>query len=153
MKKRAVRSVTVIHGPNLNALGKREPGIYGSLTLGQIDAQIRKLARALGLRVTISQHSGEGQLVDAIHGAAARKSAIIINPGAFTHYSYAVRDALAAVSVPKIEVHLSNVHAREAFRRRSVIAPVVNGTVGGFGVHSYLLALRAAAAMLDNTRD
>jgi 3-dehydroquinate dehydratase II len=153
MKKRRARSVTVLHGPNLNALGTREPEIYGSLTLRQIDAAIRALAKELGVSVTIAQHSVEGDLIDAIHAAGARGSAIVINPGAYTHYSIALRDALASVGVPKVEVHLSNVHAREAFRRRSVIAPVVHGTVGGFGLHSYLLALRAAAAMLDATRD
>lgn len=152
MKKRAVRSVVVLHGPNLNALGKREPDAYGSMTLRQVDDAIRALAKQLKISVSIAQHSSEGALIDAIHAAGARGSAIVINPGAFTHYSYALRDALASVDVPKVEVHLSNVHAREAFRRRSVIAPVVRGTVAGFGVNSYLLALRAAAAMLDDTR-
>jgi len=144
--------VLVLHGPNLNALGSREPKVYGSTTLAQIDAAVRRLAKKLAIDVAIEQHQGEGELIEAVHRAAARGYAIIINPGAYTHYSYALRDALAAVSVPKIEVHLTNIYARESFRRRSVMTPVVNGTVAGFGAESYLLALRAAAAMLDGIR-
>jgi len=146
------RHVVVLHGPNLNALGTREPQTYGSTTLEQIDRAIRELAVSLSLDVTIEQHQGEGELIAAIHKAAAAGSAIVINPAAYTHYSYAVRDALAAVSVPKIEVHLTNIYAREPFRRRSVVAPVVHGTVAGFGVDSYLLALRAVAGMLDEIK-
>ena len=145
-------SIAVIHGPNLNLLGTREPGVYGSATLREIDASIRHLCGELSFDVTIEQHNGEGELIDAVHRAGARASAIVINPGAFTHYSYALRDALAAVAVPTVEVHVSNVHAREAFRRRSVIAPVVNGSVGGFGVDSYLLAVRAAGGLLEKGR-
>jgi len=144
--------VLVLHGPNLNALGAREPEVYGSTTLAQIDAAIRRLAKKLAIDVAIEQHQGEGELIGAVHRAAAKGYAIIINPGAYTHYSYALRDALAAVSVPKIEVHLTNIYARESFRRRSVMTPVVQGTVAGFGAESYLLALRAAAAMLDGIR-
>ncbi len=147
-----MKRVVVLHGPNLNALGSREPDVYGSLTLDSINAAIRALAKELSIDVTIEQHHGEGELIAAIHAAAAAGSAIVINPGAYTHYSYALRDALAAVSVPKIEVHLTNIYARESFRRRSVVAPVVQGTVAGFGADSYLLALRAAAAMLDEIR-
>src|SRR5271166_4766201 len=146
------RHVVVLHGPNLNALGTREPQTYGSTTLEQIDRAIRELAVSLSLDVTIEQHQGEGELIAAIHKAAAAGSAIVINPAAYTHYSYAVRDALAAVSVPKIEVHLTNIYAREPFRRRSVVAPVVHGTVAGFGVDSYLLALRAVAGLLDEIK-
>ena len=146
------RHVVVLHGPNLNALGRREPEVYGSATLEQIDTAIRALAVELRLDVTIEQHQGEGELVAAIHKAGAVGSAIVINPAAYTHYSYAVRDALASVDVPKIEVHLTNIYAREPFRRRSVIAPVVHGTVAGFGGDSYLLALRAVAGILDETR-
>jgi 3-dehydroquinate dehydratase-2 len=144
--------VLVLHGPNLNALGSREPDVYGSTTLAQIDAALRHLAEDLSLDLTIEQHQGEGELISAIHRAAAENRAIVINPGAYTHYSYALRDALAAVTVPKIEVHLTNIYSRESFRRRSVIAPVVHGTVAGFGLESYLLALRAAAAKLDEIR-
>ena len=148
MKRRAL----VLHGPNLNALGSREPDVYGSTSLAQINAELQTLAKELSVDVAIEQHQGEGELISAIHQAGAEGRAIIINPGAYTHYSYALRDALAAVSVPKIEVHLTNIYARESFRRRSVIAPVVDGIVAGFGAHSYLLALRAAAAMLDEIR-
>lgn len=146
------RRVLVLHGPNLNALGAREPEVYGSTTLAQIDGSLRKLARELKVDLAVEQHQGEGELIGAIHRAAAQGCAIIINPGAYTHYSYALRDALGAVSVPKIEVHLTNIYARESFRRRSVIAPVVDGTISGFGAQSYLLALNAAAAMLDKIR-
>jgi len=139
----------VIHGPNLNLLGAREPDIYGRTTLRDVDASIRRLCDELDCKVSIEQHNGEGELIDAIHKAAARGSGIVINPGAYTHYSYALRDALAAVAVPKVEAHLTNTHARERFRRRSVIAPAVDGTVGGFGVNSYLLAIRAVVALLD----
>lgn len=148
MKRRAL----VLHGPNLNALGSREPDVYGSRSLAQINTELQTLAKELSVDVAIEQHQGEGELISAIHKAAAEGRAIIINPGAYTHYSYALRDALAAVSVPKIEVHLTNIYARESFRRRSVIAPVVDGSIAGFGAHSYLLALRAAAAMLDEIR-
>jgi 3-dehydroquinate dehydratase-2 len=147
--KRRKKSIAVIHGPNLNLLGSREPEIYGSATLRDVDAAIRKLCDDLECSVTIEQHSGEGEIIDAIHAAAAKGSAIVINPGAYAHYSYAVRDALASVSVPKVEAHVTNTQAREAFRRRSVIAPAVDGTIAGFGIDSYLLAIRAACALID----
>ncbi len=143
------RAVAVIHGPNLNLLGSREPATYGTATLSEIDAQIRALASDLECEVTSELHSGEGAIIDAIHAAAAAGKAIVINPGAFSHYSYAIRDALAGADVPKVEVHLSNVHAREEFRRVSVLAPVVHGVVAGFGANSYLLGIRAVVAMLD----
>lgn len=147
------KSVVVLHGPNLNALGAREPQTYGSATLESINEKILALAAELGCEVFIQQHSSEGALIDAVHAAGERGRAIVINPGAYTHYSYALRDALASVTVPKVEIHLTNIYARESFRRRSVIAPVVHGAVFGFGVTSYLLGLRAAAAMLDEIRD
>lgn len=152
MKKNR-RAVVVLHGPNLNALGTRETQTYGTLTLAQLNSSLRKLANELGCDISLSQHSSEGALIDAVHAAASKGRAIVINPGAYGHYSYALRDALAAVNVPKIEIHLTNIYAREAFRRRSVIAPVVDGGVFGFGDESYRLALRAAVAMLDRTRD
>ena len=151
-RKKRAQSIAVIHGPNLNLLGVREPEVYGSTTLRDVDAAIKRLCAELGCKVTIEQHNGEGELIDAVHAAAARGSGIVINPGAYTHYSYALRDALAAVAVPKVETHLTNTHAREAFRRRSVIAPAVDGIVGGFGVHSYLLAIRAVLELLDEIR-
>lgn len=148
--RRSDRSIAVIHGPNLNLLGTREPAVYGSMTLRDVDAAIRQLCTQLGCKVTTEQHNGEGEMIDAVQKAAARGSAIVINPGAFAHYSYALRDALAAASVPKVEVHLTNTQAREPFRRRSVTAAAVDGTVGGFGVDSYLLAIRAVLARLES---
>lgn len=153
MKKPSRKAVVVLHGPNLNVLGVRESHVYGMATLAEINSGLRKLGRELDCDISIAQHSSEGELIDAIHAAARLRRAIVINPGAYSHYSYALRDALAAVTVPKIEIHLTNIYARELFRRRSVIAPVVNGGIFGFGAHSYLLAVRAAVAMLDEIRD
>jgi 3-dehydroquinate dehydratase-2 len=137
--------VLVIHGPNLNLLGTREPEIYGKQTLADIDAALASLARELSIDVETVQHNSEGAIVDALHGARVSCDAVVINPGAYTHYSYAIADAVAAIGIPVIEAHLSNTQAREAFRRTSVIAPVCAGSIMGFGVQSYLLALRAAA--------
>lgn len=137
----------VIHGPNLNLLGVREPEIYGNKTLHQIDAQIAEEAKALSVTVQMLQSNHEGEIIDALQGARANTTAVIINPGAYTHYSYAIADAISAIGIPVIEVHLSNIYAREAFRRTSVIAPVCAGTIAGFGAESYLLAMRAAVAM------
>jgi 3-dehydroquinate dehydratase-2 len=142
--------VLVIHGPNLNLLGSREPETYGSTTLPEIDALIAAEGKRLGLSVRCAQHNAEGAIIDEIHAARAGVRGIIINPGAFTHYSYAIRDALAAVALPAIETHLSNVHAREAFRAISVIAPVCRGVIAGFGRDSYVLALQALALLLKN---
>ncbi len=137
------RRIAVLHGPNLNLLGQRETGIYGAATLADIDRQLHALAAQLGVVVECSQHNAEGALVDAIQGAPARGCAgILINPAAYTHTSIAIRDALLAVGLPTVEVHLSNVHAREAFRHHSTIADVVLGRVMGFGPASYLLGLR-----------
>ena len=143
------KTVVVIHGPNLNLLGERDPKVYGSTTLAEIDAAIRSLATDLGCEISSSQHSGEGEIVDAVHAAAHAGHGIVINPGAYAHYSYAIRDALEAAQVPKVEVHLTNIYGRDEFRRTSVVAPAVHGVVAGFGMESYLLALRAVAAMLD----
>lgn len=136
------RLILVLHGPNLNLLGVREPGIYGSTTLAEINDQLRDAAVGVGVELEIVQSNFEGQLIDAIHQFGWEASGIIINPGAFTHYSIAIRDALAAVPAPAVEVHLSNTAAREEFRHHSVIAPVARGTLAGFGYRGYLMALR-----------
>lgn len=135
--------VFVLHGPNLNLLGQREPEVYGSSTLDQINEEIEALASQLGLEVDFYQSNQEGQLIDRIHRAQGVYQWIVFNPAAFSHYSYALRDALKATSIPTIEVHLTNIQAREEFRSHSVIAPVCVGQVSGFGVASYLLALYA----------
>ncbi len=136
-------NILVLHGPNLNLLGSREPEVYGSLTLDEIDLAISALAHDLGIEVTIYQSNSEGALIDRIHSATATCDGILINPAAYTHTSVAIRDALAAVALPTVEVHLSNIHRREEFRTRSFIAPVAIGQISGLGLDSYLLGLRA----------
>jgi 3-dehydroquinate dehydratase-2 len=139
--------VLVLHGPNLNLLGTRETAIYGTASLEDIDARLKALAAELGIEVECFQSNSESVLIEHLHAARGRFDAVVFNPAAFTHYSIALRDAVAAVGLPVVEVHLSNIHAREDFRRRSVIAPVAAGQISGFGVDSYLLGLRAAVAV------
>jgi 3-dehydroquinate dehydratase II len=138
----------VLHGPNLNLLGTREPAVYGRVTLAEVDRLVREHGRKLGLRVEARQSNHEGRLIDWLQGARKEGFAgIVFNPGAFTHYSIALRDAVAAIDVPVIEVHLSNIHAREEFRRHSVIAGAARGQISGFGPHSYLLGLEALLSL------
>ena len=141
--------ILVLNGPNLNLLGRREPEIYGSLTLAAIDERLEKRAAAAGVAVEFFQSNHEGALVDAVQGAEGKADFILLNAAAFTHYSIALRDAIAAVSVPVIEIHLSNIHRREKFRHMSVLAPVVMGQVAGFGAESYLGALEIALLKLS----
>ena len=136
-------SILVLHGPNLNLLGLREPGIYGSLTLAEINRLLESKAMELQAEVSSVQSNHEGVLVDAIHGALGKYQGIVINAGAYTHTSVALRDAIAGVNLPTVEVHLSNIYRREDFRHHSHIAPVVIGQVSGFGAQSYLLGLQA----------
>lgn len=143
-----MKRILVLHGPNLNLLGQREPDVYGRTTLATIDQRLLTLGSELGLTVETFQSNWEGALVDKIHAALGNHDLIIINPGALTHYSIALRDAIAGVSIPTIEVHLSNTQAREEFRHHSVIAPVAVGSIAGFGAESYELALRAATTLL-----
>lgn len=138
----------VIHGPNLNLLGEREPHIYGSSTLDDYVAAVVEAARPYGISVESFQSNHEGDLVDAIHAARGRCAAILINPGAFTHYAWSIHDALSAFSGPVLEVHISNPNAREAWRHTSVVAPVATGSIMGLGMHGYELAVAAIARRL-----
>lgn len=137
--------ILVINGPNLDMLGKREPEIYGALTLDQLNGQIAMLASELAVEVEFVQSNNEGEIIDAIHSVADKFDGCIINAAAYTHYSVALRDAIAAVDKPFVEVHISNVHKREEFRHRSMISAVCQGVICGFGADSYKLALRALA--------
>ncbi len=140
--------ILVIHGPNLDKLGQREIDVYGKVTLEQINSAMKKLGQELKVEVEAFQSAGEGEIVDRIGSAAQTYAAIVMNPAAYTHYSVAIRDAVAASQVPVVEVHLSNIYSREEFRHKSVIAPVAQGQIAGFGLNSYLLGLRAVVGLL-----
>ena len=143
-----MKKILVLHGPNLNLLGKREPGIYGNITLQQINKALKKIAQKKKISLTIKQSNHEGEIVDVIGKMKNKYDALLINPAAYTHTSVAVRDALAASGVLTVEVHLSNIYAREEFRQKSLISPVVKGTVMGFGLKSYTLGLEALIDLL-----
>lgn len=135
--------ILVLHGPNLNLLGTREPGVYGSLTMEDINTRLIELGKALEAEVTCQQSNHEGVLIDALHDARTWAAGVVFNPGAYTHTSVALRDAVAAIGIPVVEVHLSNVYAREEFRHKSLLSAVCKGKVSGFGWMSYALGLRA----------
>ncbi len=142
--------MVVIHGPNLNLLGQREPEVYGRLTLAEIDGRLQEYAAEKGAELRTFQSNHEGALVDAVHEAAGWADGLVFNPGAYTHYSYALRDAIAGTGLAAVEVHLSNIYAREPFRHTSVIAPVCLGQIGGFGWRSYELGLEALIGWLED---
>lgn len=147
-----MNNILVLHGPNLNLLGSRQPELYGRRTLAEIDEALTTLATSHQWRLRILQSNHEGELIDAIHEARGWAAGLLINPGAFTHYSYAIRDAITSVDYPAVEVHLSNIHVREPFRHQSVIAPVCLGQISGFGLQSYLLGLTALLDYLQENR-
>ena len=145
--------VLMLHGINHNMFGKRDPVQYGTTTLDEIDARLQALGKELGVEVVSFQTNGEKEMCERIHGSFVENvAAVLINAGAWTHYSYGIRDALAILTVPVVEIHMSNIHAREAFRHRSVFAEVVKGQICGFGVDSYLLGLRAAVSAVQEAR-
>jgi 3-dehydroquinate dehydratase-2 len=138
-----MKNILVINGPNLNMLGTREPDVYGEMTLDELNTRLASEAEVMRIDIDFLQSNSEGEIIDAIQSAEGDADGIILNAGAYTHYSYAIRDAIASVTVPCVEVHLSNIFLREDFRHVSVIAPVCAGQISGFGIKSYLLALRA----------
>lgn len=142
--------ILVIHGPNLNLLGKRQPQVYGKFNLEEINRKLKKLAQEEDIEIEVLQSNHEGDIVDAIGQAKDKFDVLLINPAAYTHTSVAIRDAIEAVKLPTVEVHLSNIYAREEFRHTSLIAPVAKGQVSGFGINSYLLGLQAAIGLIKS---
>lgn len=147
-----MKKILVIHGPNLNLLGKREPGVYGTTTIATINASLKKLAAAHKVSIETFQSNHEGEIVTKVQDADGHFDAILMNPAAYTHTSVAIRDAVAAVKTPVVEVHLSNIYAREEFRHHSLISPVAAGQVAGFGAKSYELGLLAALSLIDKKK-
>jgi 3-dehydroquinate dehydratase II len=145
-----VTKILLIHGPNLNMLGRRDPDIYGTLTLDEINARMKQIADENGAELRVFQSNSEGALIDAIHESVQWADGILINPGAYSHYSHAIRDALAAVRLPAIEVHLSNIYAREEFRNHSVISAVAVGCIAGLGWRSYACGLQSLIGILQD---
>ncbi|AQZ51774.1 type II 3-dehydroquinate dehydratase [Martelella mediterranea] len=143
------RAIFVLNGPNLNLLGQREPGIYGDMSLAAIENECRKLGEELGFSIDFRQSNHEGVLVDWLHEANEKAAGVAINPGAYGHTSIALHDAIRAIAVPVVELHISNIHAREAFRHKSMISPAVKGVICGFGQDSYLLAIRALKTLAE----
>ena len=141
--------ILVLNGPNLTLVGQREPGVYGTESYASICEAIRTRAETLGMQADCDQTNSEGGLIDRLHAARGVYDGIVLNAGAYTHYSYAIRDAIAAIQLPVVEVHMSNIHAREEFRHTSVIAPVCRGQIAGFGADSYMLALQAMQGILS----
>ena len=144
--------ILLMHGPNLNLLGSREPGTYGTVSFDEINARMKRFAEEHGAELRVFQSNSEGALIDAVHDARTWADGIVINPGAYSHYSIALRDALSAVKLPTIEVHLSNIHAREEFRHRLVLTPVCVGMICGLGWRSYLFGLEALLALLEEQK-
>ena len=146
-------AVLILHGPNLNLLGEREPEIYGRLTLAEIDARLQRLGAERGCEVRTAQSNSEGVLIDTLQDARKWANGVVFNPGGYSHTSIALRDAVAAIGIPVVEVHLSNIHAREEFRQRSLIAPACRGAIAGFGWRSYKLGLLALLDLLAGDQD
>ena len=144
--------ILVLNGPNLNLLGQREPGVYGTETLADISLSLENLARQLKVELCFAQSNHEGELIDLLHMAVHEYSGIVFNPGAFAHYSYALRDSISAISIPVVEVHISNIHNREEFRHHSVLAPVTAGQILGFGSLGYQLALRGLTELIRDSK-
>lgn len=142
-----IKKILIIHGPNLNLLGEREPGVYGNTNIETLNSNIIERAKEQGLECEIFQSNHEGAIIDKLHSARLQFDGVIINAGAYTHYSYAIRDAISAIKIPCVEVHISNVFARDEFRSKSVIAPVCKGSISGFGLNSYYLAVMALSDM------